>query len=233
MENDIEKILERLNYLETAIHDLKGELQELKEQTDDFQDESAKDSIKKAFEVFNDIFGIARELKRQMRRTFRSSRRRRPYYEHDNDFSFDFDFDFGHLGDFINDTVQNALSGLENLSESWGEENFPRMAKVRVQPGVNLRFDQEAHSEVIPTITDISHGKELLTTLENKIASFDDLLVSTSLNADELTQALAQLKEKYLVIQEKHGQQRFLLTKLGKKVLKGTNEQKNGEQTNN
>ena len=232
--DDIEKILERLNSLENSINNLKNELEDLKDHTDDLQSDESRDSVKNAFTMFNDFYNLAHDLKRQMRRTFRSSRRHRDYRDYDRDFDFDFDFDFSNLGNFISNTVQSALSGLENIAEGIDFEFTPKLARIRVQPGTNIKFDKEPSvSDVLPIIDDIQYAKEILTALQNSIASLESLSSQLQLDTSVLTQSLDQLKERKLVIQEKYGSQRFMVTKLGKKVIKNQDDNKNGEETTN
>ena len=232
--DDIEKMLERLNSLERSINDLKNELQDLKDHTDDLQSDESRDSVRNAFTMFNDIYNLAHDLKRQMRRTFRSSRRHRHYYDYNKDFDFDFDFDLNNLGDFISNTVSSALAGLENITDSIDFDFSPKMARIKIAPGTNIRFDKESsvNADVLPVIDDIQHAKEILTALQSSIASLESLSSQLELDASTLAQSLDQLKERKLVIQEKYGSQRFMVTKLGKKVLKNQDENKNGEETN-
>ncbi len=232
--DDIEKILERLENLEKAINGLKEELHELKDYSAEEEGTYNRDSVRDVFTAFNDIYGLAHDLKRQMKRVFRPARRhQRHYYDRDDDFGFDFDFDFSHLGEFINNTVQSALSGLENLGESIDFEFTPRIARVKVQPGTNIRFDHESVNPVdsLPSINDIQYGKEILLQLQAKIASLESLASDLQLDQNMVAASLEQLKEKKVVIQEKYGAQRFMITKLGKKVLKSEEKQDKEDKT--
>ena len=231
--DDVEHILERLQNLEQAINILKKELEELKNNNEDLNSELRKDSIKNAFKVFNDVYGIAHDLKRQMKRTFRPTYQRNYYYDRDDYSDWDLGFDFSNLGNFISETVHNALSGIENIAESFDFEFNPRIAKIKVQPGSNIKFEKQSEShEYLPIVSDILHAKDILNVLENKILSVDGIKTATALSED-INHELDMLKEKRLIIQEKQGQQRYLITKLGKKVLHEMQNKKNEEDSNN
>ncbi len=232
--DDIGQILDRLKNLENAINQLRDELEDLKDKSDDLQSVDTRDSIKKAFNIFNDLYGLADDLKKQMRRTFRPAMRRSYNYDYDRGFDFDFDFDFSNLGNFINETVQNALSGIETFANSFDFDFTPRSARIRVQPGANLKFDRQTESsEHFPNIDDIAHVKEILSILENKILALDEISITSNIPQNDLLEELNMLNERKLIIQEKQGQKRYLITKLGKNLLHELKDKKNGEQTNN
>lgn len=236
--DDIEKILERLEKLEKSINGLKEELHELHDQAEDQAEGYNRDAVRDIFSAFNNMYSMAHDLRRQMKHVFRPYRRsRRQYYDRDEDSGFEFDFDFSSLGDFINNTVQSALAGLENIGEAIDFDFSPKMARIKVQPGTNIRFDREnvVPAEDLPNLDDVHFGKEILRHLQNQIASLETLATQLQQDTTTLSDSLEQLKEKKLVIQEKYGAQRFMVTKLGKKVLKKQNNQnnQNNEETNN
>lgn len=236
--DDIEKILERLEKLEKSINGLKEELHDLKEHEDDQEEGYNRDAVRDIFSAFNNVYSMAHEIRRQMKHVFRPYRRsRRQYYGRDDDSGFEFDFDFSSLGDFINNTVQSALAGLENIGDAIDFDFTPKMARIKVQPGTNIRFDSESvvPEEALPNLDEVNYGKEILRHLQNQIASLETLSTQLHLDQSALATSLEQLKEKKLVIQEKYGAQRFMVTKLGKKVLKKQNNQdtQNNEETNN
>lgn len=236
--DDIEKILERLEKLEKSINGLKEELHELNDQAEDQEEGYSRDAVRDVFSAFNNMYSMAHDLRRQMKHVFRPYRKsRRQFYDRDEDSGFEFDFDFSSLGDFITNTVQSALTGLENIGDAIDFDFGPKMTRIKVKPGTNIRFDNETvvPAEVLPTIEAIPYGKQILHHLQNQIASLEALSTQLQLEATTLADSLEQLKEKNLVIQEKYGAQRFMVTKLGKKVLKEQNNQnnQNNEETNN
>lgn len=231
--DDVEKILEKLNRLEQSVNELKNELNEIKsEQANDPDYNWSSDSIRNAFSMFNNVNTIVKELKRQMRRSFRKSSRGTIFTIDDEPFNFDFDIDLSHIGDFISNTVQTALSSLDHLTEDYDGE--PRSIRIKMKPGKDLHYTGERTTvpDELPIISDIQYAKEILIALENKIASLETLIVETNLSSETLATELDALKTKKLVIQEKFGQQRFLMTKLGKKVLNELKNKPSGEQTN-
>ena len=190
------------------------------------------DAVRTAFDMFNDVFFMARELKRQMRKTFNRTGQRTFYHTNDREspFDFDFSFDFSNLGEFVSNTVQNALASIEHITDN--VDITPRSIRIKMQPGKDLRYTPDTISNVeLPSVEAIQHANEILSALESKISSLETLMDETKLTSDALIGDLDALKDKKLLIQEKFGQQRFLITKLGKKVLKNLNEKNSGEQT--
>ena len=168
-----------------------------------------------------------------MRRSFNRSSRKTIFID-DEPFNFDFSFDLSHLGDFISNTVSNALSSLDHIADDF--EFPPRSIRIKMEPGTNLRYTGEESSrttDALPDVTDIQHAIEILTALDNKIISLEALLKDTNFSSEVLSTELDELKNKKLVIQEKFGQQRFLMTKLGRKVLNTLKNSTSGEEVNN
>lgn len=230
--DDVEKILEKLERLERSVGQLKNELNDLKSNQSGSDDETNTDTMRTAFDMFNDVFSMVRELKKQMRKTFNRTGQRTFFreYNRDSPFDFDFSFDFSNLGEFVSNTVQNALTSLEHITDDI--DITPRSIRIKMQPGKDLRYTPETSSNVeLPSVEDIQHAKEILSVLESRISSLETLMAETKVSSDTLIGELDALKDKKLLIQEKFGQQRFLITKLGKKVLKNLNENSSGEQT--
>lgn len=234
--DDIDKILEKLNNLENTVNKLKEDLEKIQNTQDNRAEEpNIKEFFKESLISSNELFSTIREIRRQLKRSFKHQFRQSFNEFYDRDFDVDFSFDFSNLGDYINETVHSALSSLEGLMDSFDNTTTPRRAKIRVQPGTNIVFDAEpGHDyEVFPELSDKEATKTVLKVLVNRISSEQDLNLSSNLDADKLSSLLQELKDKKIIIQEKFGNQRFMVTKMGRKLLKELEDQKNNEDVNN
>lgn len=245
MENDndknleIEKVLEKIDNLERKVKDLKEELSDLKNK----DNVDINSDIGRIFGSFSDLNFLTREIKHVMKQVFKSNfKQKHHHFRHDRDFDFDFSFDFSQLnniGEFISNTVNSALSSLDNLTDSFDSYDFDydvKNPRKKVNPGLNIRIDKEFTSkneEFLPNINDVLHAKEILSQLENKIMPLEGITTFDDLKMEELELELSKLKEKGLLIQEKSGQKRYMLTKLGKKMIQMQKDQKSGEENNN
>ena len=236
--DEIEKILEKLNNLENTVNKLKQDLENIQlNQDNEDENQQFREFFKDSLLSSNELFGVVKEIRRQLRRTFRKRFKQSFTRTFDNDVDFDLSFDFSNLGDFINDTVHSALSSLDGLFDSLDFENSPRKTRVRVQPGTNITFDfpNEHEYEVLPELSDKNNAEILLKILEQKISSELDLRekLSSKFDDEKLISLLKELKDKKLIIQEKSGNQRFMLSKLGRKLLKELESQQNNKDENN
>lgn len=233
--DDIDKILEKLDNLENTVNKLKEDLERIQNTQDNQNEEqNVKEFFKESLLSSNELFGLIKEIRRQLKRSFRQQFRQSFSEFYDRDFDVDFTFDFSNLGDYINETVHSALSSLEGLMDSF-DTTTPRRAKIRVQPGTHIVFEHESGQEyeVFPELSDKEATKTVLKILEKRISSEQDLRANATIDEDKLTNLLMELKDKKLIIQEKLGNQRFMVTKLGRKLLKELEDQKDNEDVNN
>ena len=231
--DDIEKILEKLTNLESSITKLKEELEELKSNQQE-EGYSKKDDLYNIAHFFDEIFSTARNLKRQVRHELRRSMRR-SFREGHEGFDYDFSFDFENLGEFISRTVNGALSSLDNISDSFDFDfDRPKMVRVKVQPGSNIKFETVSQEpDVLPSLDNEIQATKVLDIFEHSILSLEDLANAVDLDQATLEVLIQELKDKKIIIQEQSGRMRYLITKLGRKILHELHEKKNGEQNNN
>jgi predicted transcriptional regulator len=187
-----------------------------------------------------------RSLKHKLNRIYRQYKKSSYHFDYDSDLGdISIDFDFANLGETIERTVRTAVEGLEStfghLDETFNTNNFnvdfSRRRKIprhKVDPGSNLHFGkfERAHeiSEVLPNIDNVQEGLQILDILDNNILVVEDLSTQCNLPVEDLEKSLSKLLDLGLIIQEKSGKQRFMITRKGKKLRNLSNKQ---EETNN
>lgn len=232
----IDSIIEMISHLENILGDVKSNLIEY----NSLEDDESKEQFEFPFEQILNLSNEFRNLKRGLKRINKRSHRSGGHHFSFDLGDFDFPFDFEHLGESIERTVRSAVKGLENLDSMFDFEGFSefgghrreRKPRSKIDPGLNIKFGKEDYTEdeVLPSIDDISHGQRTLEVLKQGIYSDEDISSNLGVPKEELSETLKLLNEKGLVLQEKSGRQRYMLTRRGNKLLQLVNKK---EETNN
>ncbi|MHA2366669.1 MAG: hypothetical protein ACXAC7_22140 [Candidatus Hodarchaeales archaeon] len=243
-ENEFEALKASMKEMKSSMKDLKSEIKSLKDSKRTYDDDS--DMSGDSYDEYRHKRADYRRAKTEYRRAKHRAKKRRRR-RHGKSFKFVFDdvddpfsflSDLGNLGSRISHAVNSALSGVmhsvNEMTHSFSDFDFCddidfdisgkwiKPQRQRVQAGTDIKIGEILGKDVPEDLNlDEQYTKDVLTSLSKKIQAQEELTNGLNLvNTTDLDNALAYLKEKKLIIQEKEGQKRFMITRLGRKVLK-------------
>lgn len=200
-----------------------------------------KRSLKELSAEIKELKKDVKSLKKAKKQRAKRTHKKRTYHRGEP-FKCGFNLDLSHLsrlGEEISASVAEAMEGveetLEGIGEMWEGDEFhfhtrPRTIKVRkrVEPGVDIRVDEVEEVEYDRDVdrvekvvlAEIPHGKEILEKLVGKLYTPEELRGElNTIPQEEYDATLAKLVGLNCIIQEQAGRQRYLITRVGRKVL--------------
>ena len=218
---------ELLESLKKSIDKLKDEVQEIKE--------SLRDSKRKSVFSFEDDFDEDEfDDIDHIKRKFKARRNRHKRYGSQSDFNFRglenigryisncVNSSIGGLGESISGIVEEVLAGVSDILDGLdldeiGEHNI---VIKRKKPRRWRYGDEPITAEPEKVLIALDEGqKAVLQKLSLEKLNFDQLLETTGLPFDELTDILNNFIVNNLIIQETAGSKRYFITKFGHKHL--------------